>query len=893
MVGQTISHYRITEKLGEGGMGVVYKAEDTKLERPVALKFLAPHAIEDPEHKARFVREAKAAARLDHQNICSVYEIDEADGQTFLAMAFLEGQTVKEKIAERPLKLEEALDIAIQTGQGLEAAHEKAIVHRDIKSANLMLTSQGQVKIMDFGLAQLADRSKLTKTTTMLGTPAYMSPEQALREPTDHRTDIWSLGVMLYEMLTGHLPFEGEREQAVLYAITNEEPEPVTALRSRLPTELDRVLGKALAKDRDERYQHADELLVDLRVLQKQSGETKPSRAVAAVDAPGPSVAPKVEPSLPEPTQAPAKPWTRFALPVAVGAATVFFALWVMERAEPEPERPVRKFTLEVTNAETPEISPDGRSIVYAAGDGLYVRKLADSEPRLLVDNLVRQGFGARPFWSPDSRSIGFASDGVLFRIDADGGTPRRLCSVGVFGGGSWSPDGESIVFTNFRVLYEVSAGGGRPKVIVRGSDVDLPDRRVLTRPRFLPTTPDRRILAYQIGQGATGLTLVVHDLDDGEPVALGKCHLTFGYSPPGLFLYPGMEGSSRLWALSFSLEDLTAKGEPFPVYPEGAWPSVSTDGTAVFVTGNAQVLSPRQLIWRSRDGVRLEAAGPPSPILDAPELSPDGRLALVNDGMRPAVVDLKRNVMSRLTSDDVRANSKQWTSSGVVLDHQSSPANPQTGLYLVPHDQSATRKLLAKLDRNAMVIDATNDGSIVYAFEHEDSPGVADEIYLLEVRADGSFNEARRILSTVPGVSELQVSPDGELAALVRVTDYQGRVYVQAFPEGGASVLVSASGGEDVRWNPLGGELFYIEGETLMSVEIKRGEDGSVEVSIPRPLFSDRNFLNSRVTHSAMYDVAPDGLKFLVVEAAEPDPEARSQIRVVENWYEEFRDRE
>ena len=285
--GATISHYKITEKLGEGGMGVVYKAEDTKLERSVALKFLAAHATDDPEHKARFIREAKAAARLDHQSICSVYEIDEADGQTFLAMAFLEGQTVKDKIAERPLKLEEALNIAIQTAQGLEAAHEKSVVHRDIKSANLMVTPQGQVKIMDFGLAQLADLTRLTKTTTMLGTPAYMSPEQALREPTDRRTDVWSLGVVLYEMLTGHLPFEGEREQAVLYAITNEEPEPVTALRSRLPTEIDAILEKALAKKPEERYQHIADMLVDLRRLEKTQESRKStvvSTRLTAVD---------------------------------------------------------------------------------------------------------------------------------------------------------------------------------------------------------------------------------------------------------------------------------------------------------------------------------------------------------------------------------------------------------------------------------------------------------------------------------------------------------------------------------------------------------------------------------------------------------------------------------
>ena len=275
MVGQTISHYRITGKLGEGGMGVVYKAEDTKLERPVALKFLAPHAIEDPEHQARFLREAKAAARLDHQNICSVYEIGEAAGRTFLAMAYLEGQTLKDKIAERPLKLDEVVDIAVQTALGLKSAHEKGIVHRDIKPANLMLTEEGLVKIMDFGLAQLAEGSKLTKTETILGTPAYMSPEQARREPTDRRTDVWSLGVVIYEMVTGRLPFKGERQEAVLYAISQEDPEPITALRAGLPMQLESIVGKALAKKPDERYQHVEEMIVDLRALGKHDSVDK------------------------------------------------------------------------------------------------------------------------------------------------------------------------------------------------------------------------------------------------------------------------------------------------------------------------------------------------------------------------------------------------------------------------------------------------------------------------------------------------------------------------------------------------------------------------------------------------------------------------------------------
>ena len=286
MVGETISHYKVTAEVGRGGMGVVYKAEDTKLKRFVALKFLRSDVLEDEEHKERFLREAQAAAALDHSNICTVYEIDEADGQTFLSMAYLEGETVKEKIKARPLKVKGALDIAIQTAQGLQAAHEKGIVHRGVKSANLMVTPQGQVKIMDFGLAQLAERSQLTKTATILGTPAYMSPEQARRQRTNRRTDIWSLGVVIYEMVTGRLSFEGERQQAVLYAISSEEPEPLTALRTGVPVELDRIVGKALAKNPEERYQHIEEMLVDLRALGKQGSidadRSSPGRARAS-----------------------------------------------------------------------------------------------------------------------------------------------------------------------------------------------------------------------------------------------------------------------------------------------------------------------------------------------------------------------------------------------------------------------------------------------------------------------------------------------------------------------------------------------------------------------------------------------------------------------------------
>ncbi len=344
MVGSSISHYKILSKLGEGGMGVVYKAIDAKLNRSVALKFLATHLLGENEEKTRFIREAQAAAALDHPNICTVHEIDEIDGQTFIAMACVEGQSVKQKIAARPLKLDEALEIAIQTAQGLKAAHQKGIVHRDVKPANLMLTEEGQVKIMDFGLAQLAERSRLTKTATILGTPAYMSPEQAQKSATDRRTDIWSLGVVVYEMVTGQLPFEREREQAVLYAISSQEPEPITALRAGLPMELEWIVSKALAKDREERYQHVEEMIVDLKSLSKKLAEGKSTilRPVAPDAASGAAVGSQQGAPMQVPRRSQSSLLARMSIALAVAVAVIVWQ--ALQFREPALEGPVRRF---------------------------------------------------------------------------------------------------------------------------------------------------------------------------------------------------------------------------------------------------------------------------------------------------------------------------------------------------------------------------------------------------------------------------------------------------------------------------------------------------------------------------------------------------------------------
>ena len=265
MIGHTISHYKILEKLGEGGMGVVYKAEDLKLNRFVALKFLPPELTRDPEAKERFVYEARAASALDHSNICTIHEIDEVGGHAFIAMACIEGETLKKQIEVGPLKLDRAIDLAVQVAEGLQEAHEKGIVHRDIKPANIMVTPKGQAKIMDFGLAKLAGKTRLTRAGTTVGTAAYMSPEQTRGEDVDHRTDIWSLGVALYEMVTGQLPFKGDHEQALIYSLVNEGHPPVTSLRTGIPLGLEAIVDRCLEKRPSERSQTAGDLIADLR----------------------------------------------------------------------------------------------------------------------------------------------------------------------------------------------------------------------------------------------------------------------------------------------------------------------------------------------------------------------------------------------------------------------------------------------------------------------------------------------------------------------------------------------------------------------------------------------------------------------------------------------------
>ena len=575
MIGTTISHYKILEKLGQGGMGVVYKAEDTRLDRTVALKVLAAHLLTDEEAKSRFEREAKAAAGLDGPNIATVFEIGEDKGQSYIALQFVDGPTIEDKIAERPLPLDLALDIAIQVAEGLQEAHEKGVIHRDIKAANILLSSKGQAKITDFGLAHLAERSRLTKSGTTLGTPAYMSPEQAQGQETDHRSDIWSLGVLLYEMVTGKHPFPGEYEQAVVYGIINEKPEPVTALRSGLPIGLDRLLGKAMAKSPDKRYQHAEELIVDFRgLLSEPSGEPV---SVALGDTG------LVDTSAHEPRTL-AKAAAALVL-MSLGALLAWSFLRGSEASGLlDPNTRLQQLTFDNGLAYQPAISPDGKMVAYAsdrAGKGnldIWVQQTAGGQPFRLTSTEVDE---REPSFSPDGSRVAFRSEGKgggVYIVPTLGGEPHLVASGGRRP--RFSPNGDLVAYWVGRehmpgtegmgVVFVVPVEGGDPVRLGYGrSPIWSPDGQGLLflRTRRRPTIREWVVVSAEGGEPVpTGAMEAIRQTKlSGDPNTVGRrVFVPQDWLPDGRVLFSGGAGSAyNLWSILVSPDTASASGSP------------------------------------------------------------------------------------------------------------------------------------------------------------------------------------------------------------------------------------------------------------------------------------------------------------------------------------------
>ncbi len=900
--GRTLAHYHIVQKIGSGGMGEVWKAEDSQLRRAVALKFLSLDATGNQEIRTRLIREAQAAASLDHPNICAVHGIHEEGGETFIAMAFINGPSLAAKIKERPLPIEEALDFAIQIAEGLQEAHENDIVHRDIKPHNVMLTVKGHVKIMDFGLASLAGRSKITKSGATLGTPAYMAPEQLEGQEVDRRADIWALGCVLYEMLAQRSPFDAEYEQAIAYGILNTDPEPISAQRADVTPEVDRLLSKALAKDPAERYQHADDLLADLRVLRKQTGDRKgasgrstilgASQATGAFPAASTAGQTVRHASTPPADVISVRRGRQFLeRAVAVIATLAFLVLSAFHFGEspPEPPAPTRRFSVSLEGLRSASISPDGRYIAFATGtmpqSSLWLRAIGTETTREIPGT---EGARPRLGWSPDSRTIVFATRTQVKRVDIDGGDAITLGDLrgsgfDGFRGVSWSPDGERIAFGSSRWVFEIPARGGERRLLI---DRDLGD---VEQPHFLPHGSGPEALVYQMNVGASTQIWVLN-LKTGERSEVGPGSVPI-YSRDGYLIHgPGERNESGLRALPFSLASLEPTGVDFPIAEDGQFASVAGDGTLVFLDGIGGG-SQQTLVWRNRDGELLEEVGRPQPGMLTPSVSPDGRriaVASMEGGDFDIWIhDQTGSTKTRLSFDEARELSPSWSPSGREIAY--SIHRGRVGRLLRKAADGAGEPIVLVESEEALWgPEWSRDGRYLSYTVHASETG--SDIRYVELRVAGENSEPAALLGTPADEGSGRFSPDGRYLAYRSDESGRNEVYVRPFPDGAGKWQVSVNGGEQPRWRGDGKELFYREGgDTLMAVAVST--EPTFTVGPPQRLFESVDLISAGVTN---YDVSPDGERFLTISTVEGVDEeaAPPKIRVVQNWLEEFRDR-
>lgn len=698
MIGKTILHYKILEKLGEGGMGIVYLAEDAKLKRKVAIKFLPRQIATISEERERFEIEAQAAAALNHPNIATIHAIEKSDDETFIVMEYIEGQELKDRIDVGPLTVDDSIDIATQIAKGLLAAHEKGIIHRDIKASNVMVTKSGEVKIMDFGLAKVQGGSLVTKAGTTLGTVAYMSPEQARSEEVDVGTDIWAFGVLLYEMLSGKLPFQAAHSAALIYEIVNTSPPPLTELNKNVDGVLNSIVMKCLEKNKVQRYQTMGEVGDDLKQYQKKTDSVTSDYSTKAI-----SPATGVQ----QPLQR--KPFFLigvFALLIII-AFLISYIVFRTPVQAPEEDKIINRITSSPGLEDEPAWSPDGKYLAYTSNDkgnlDIMVMPLGGGRPIRVVDS---DADDAQPAWSPDGSKLAFVSArdrgghlsialgigalqdfvtgkyGDIFLIPALGGTPVKLVEDGYYP--SWSPDGKNIVFQSPRNgawnLWKVSAEGGVPTQLTDDEDFD-----------FHPCwSPDGKWIAYGSG-GNNVYNLRVVSASSGKPQLLTNDNQVvvrpvWSKDGSSIIYSSNKNGSYNLWKIPFSLNDNGKPETPRQVtVGQGADVDVSISHTGEKLAFSTVLI--HQDIWEFTlaSGETRQVTSETSNE-DFPRCSPDGETLMItsNRGGNPGLwtADLRGTILEQLSAQDAHEESGSWSPDGKQIAYRSR-GNNSNSIYI------------------------------------------------------------------------------------------------------------------------------------------------------------------------------------------------------------------
>ena len=879
--GTRLGPHEILAPLGAGGMGEVYRARDTRLDRMVALKVLPGHLSANEELRQRFDREARTISQLSHPHICALYDVGHQDGIDYLVMEYLEGETLTDRLSKGTLPTEQVLRYGIQIADALDKAHRQGIVHRDLKPGNVMITRSG-VKLLDFGLAKLqtvapggvfsgasvlatqVDRS-LTAQGTILGTFQYMAPEQLEGRDADGRSDIFAFGAVLYEMATGKKAFEGKSQASLIAAILERTPPPISSVQPMTPPALDRVVKTCLEKDPEDRWQTAHDVMLELKWIAEAGSQA----------------------GVPAPVVARRKGRERLAWIVAAVFAAAALALGVRELLRPRlapavvrstilpPEKTTFRFV--GTEAGPVVLSPDGRQLVFVAHgqsekSQIWIRPLDSAVAR----PLPATERAMYPFWSPDSRFVGFFADGKLKKIEVTGGPPLSICDAPDARGGSWNREGVIVFAPHFREpLYRVSANGGKPVPV---TTFDAARRETTHRwPSFL--ADGRRFLffsgSHSVGAVSELDAVFVGSLDGEKPKLLVNARSNALYASGHLLFVR----QKTLLAQPFDPRRLELSGEPFPIAEKvqddpgffNAIFSVSDDGTLAYQESGGSA-GQTELAWFDRSGRKVDVLGEPADYWD-PRIAPGGRRVTfgIGDPGDIWVYDPARGLRTRLTFDAADDYGPLWSPDGSRVAF-SSQRSGSGDLYAKVASGTGADQLLI----TSKVFKVANDWSphgLAYV-TFAGSPGSKADLWLLSV-ADGKSSP---LLQTEFDEGAARFSPDGRWIAYSSNESGQFEVYVQPFPLQSGKWQLSTAGGVHPIWRLDGREIFYLSPDgKIMSVEVSAG--AVFESGVPRALFPV--FLKN--APGPQYDVSADGQRFLLnVRVGE---ESSPPVTLVQNW--------